>query len=647
MGSLDTSQLTGAWSSTSIHTALNNTANRSQAEALGKGLFDHLFAPGTPIRDQWDGLPLAVRRLPLELAIADTDLRGYPWELIWDQADRRHARVGGLIRRAATNATSPPRTSDWPFRVAIIIGTDDAKAGAGQQIGADQEIGALRRALINQGRSIDLLKVMTPSRETLKEVLGRYQPHILHFIGHGTYQLGDKRYSLLIESAGGTWNWDTKSIVDDFTEADTIPRLVFLNCCRSADGLETASQATVNLQDTFTNRLGVGAVVAMQADVRGDLATAFSTGFYGHALAGPAAANLKLPSIAAAVQNGRKALGNDADVDWALPTLTLCRDVPSDTALFTRRQWPTEPPFLLCREFRDARVYADDSLPRRQMIHWVFPISATNGRQPNVLIVRGEPASGKSRLLHWCMESWATAARIRQLSVDLARGKNCLSWLIQMRAGSVDERAPAEERLLREPLDPAPFQKFYDEVSEAARLLDGPGKVDDPIARRTLIDAFTAAVTDDVSLGPLCKRFIEGMEELGRTILVFDQMSTSAIAPALLAPFRDAFLKPIGDRATDDLRVVLSVSSGDYEKFGLAGLGNDAARVVDVTADQSPEELESLAVESLRYGSEKLIRDAARATLAIPDDRYTGLGRLSFCQYFLKMKAFRDLERMQ
>ena len=67
------------------------------------------------------------------------------------------------------------------------------------------------------------------------------------------------------------------------------------------------------------------------------------------------------------------------------------------------------------------------------------------------------------------------------------RGKNCLSWLVQLRAGSVDMAAKPSDRdrelFLREPLDAAGFQKFYDAVSEAAKLLDGPGKIDDPNQR--------------------------------------------------------------------------------------------------------------------------------------------------------------------
>jgi hypothetical protein len=325
----------------------------------------------------------------------------------------------------------------------------------------------------------------------------------------------------------------------------------------------------------------------------------------------------------------------------------LCADVPSDTGLLKRHKWSTDPPFLLCREFNDARVYADDCEPRRQMIQWMFPVRAAKDRQPNVLIVRGAPGSGKSRLLHWCMESWSKSAQLRQLTIEALRGRNCLAWLIQLRAGSADSTSPDAERLLREPLAPEAFQEFYDAVAAAANLLDGPGKVDNPAERMARIDDFRAQVTDDKTTKPLYDRFITGLARVGPIVVAFDQVTASTIVAELFKTFRDNFLKPIGERPTGDVRVVLAVSRADYEKLELGGLAEDAARVVDVTADQYTDEvLERLAVEALRYRYEAQVRDAAKKMLAFPDD-YVGLARLSFCQDLLRRPAFKDLERMK
>lgn len=643
-GTLDTGQLTEAFSLAKIHDALNDKVNRDQAEAIGKGLFERLFVPGTPIRNAWDTLAPASRRLPLELTVDDPELRRFPWELIWDASDRRHARAGGIVRRVRTKSGPPPQTSEWPFRVLLIIGTDDARTPADQRIGADQEIEALKRGLANYGRSVDLLRLTTPARAKLQEKLKTYQPHVVHFIGHGTYQLGDRRYSLLIETAGGTWNWDTKSIVDDFEAAACVPRLVFLNCCRSAEGVETASRATISLQDTFTNTLRVGAVVAMQADVRGDRAAAFSRAFYGQALAGPADAASKLPSVTTAAQEGRKALGADADVDWGLPTLTLCSDIAIDAELNTRHAWPDDPAFRLCREFDEARIYADECDARREMIHWFYPV--TTARQPNVLIVKGPPGSGKSRLLHWCMESWAAnGGRMRQLRVDQARGKNCLKWLIRLRAGMLPTDEPDPERFLKAPLELTPFLPFYDAVSRAAGLSDGPAKVDDPGQRVELIDSFQREVADDVPVEALYADFLKGLQGIGPMVVTFDQLSTSAIAPELFTGFRDKFLLPIGTSPDSGVRVAVTVSENDYDKFGLKGLGEQAATVVTLRADHKPEELEALAVEAVRYN--ETVRVIAKFYLDLPPDKHVGLGLLSFCQPLLLREPFRSLERMK
>jgi hypothetical protein len=602
--------------------------------------------------------------MPLELSITDAVLRGYPWELSCAPQGKRHGRIGGLIRRAAEKASPPTDASNWPVRVLIVTGTPETALPAEEQIGTDKEVDALRRALADYGRSVDLRRVMPEIDKKkyqddewhldLRPTLAEYQPHVLHFIGHGSIRLSDNSYELLVQHPEGNLTWNTSALRDAFIKAECIPRLVFLNCCRSAEGLGVASEATLGLQNMLMGELGVPAVIAMQADVRGDLATRFSEAFYRHALTAPPGPNLEPPSLIAAVQAGREKFENAADIDWALPSLTLCADVPTTAGVWTRHRWSTDPPFLLCREFNDARVYADDAGARRQMIQWMFPVRAGKERHPNVLIVRGAPGSGKSRLLHWCMESWSKDAKLRQLTVEGLRGRNCLGWLIQLRAGTADDTSPGEVRFLREPLAAEAFEPFYEAVAEAANLLDGPDRQDDPAIRRTQIDDFTAQVTDDKSVARLYDKFIKGLETVAKgpersepIILIFDQLSAVTIATELFRTFRDSFLKPIGERPTGDVRVVLSVSSPDYDRLELAGLAQDAARVVDVTIDYTNEALETLAVEALRYRYEEQIRLAARATLSIPDESRNGLAKLYFCQNFLLTTAFRNLGRMQ
>ncbi len=640
-GTLDPAQYSGGWALDEVHKKLNDPAARLQAEALGRGLFERLVAAATPMRKTWNDLTAQHGADPLELHIDEIGLRGYPWELLWDSNDHRYARVGGIVRRTTTPSKAAPASSQWPFRLLVVVGTDDSKLPGQDQIGAARETGFLRRALADYGRSIDINVLLLPTRPALQEALKDYQPHVVHFIGHGTHDLGSGRNCLVIENATDTWNWDTVGIAEDFAVAGCVPEFVFLNCCRS--GSDHA--ANFSLQQTFTEKVGVGAVVAMQADVRGDKAVAFSRAFYGHALAGPHTADFKLPTIVAAVREGRRAIGSDAEIGWALPALTFCENVPVDQRLLKRHKWPTQASFLVCREFDEARVYADESDSRRRMIQWFYPIKGEP--EPNVLILRGPTTSGKSRLLHWCMESWAAeGVRLRYLPVDLPRGKNCLQWLIRLRAGELSTDSRDSERFLRAGLDLQPFLPFYDAVARAAQILDGPTRIEDQLTRIRLIDTLAYEVADDVSIGPFCARFLEGLDAIGKLTIVLDQLSIGAIDRVLFSGFRDSFLAPIARNPKKDIRIAVAVSRDDYDRFELSALDAQSTQVVSLRSDYTLEQLEELAVEALRYRAESKVRGIAQKALEVYDFG-TGLARLSFCQTFLNSGPFRDLGRMQ
>jgi hypothetical protein len=636
-GILDVASFSGDWTADKIHTVLNDTANRQQAEALGTALFDRLFAPGSSIRKTWDALPLSARQLPLEIEIEDPALRVFPWELLWDSADRTPARIGGLARRTGTPSATPS-SSEWPFRLLIIVGADDEGQPPSERIGAMQEVQDLRRALIEVGRSVDINILPVPTRKQVQDALLEYQPHVIHFIGHGGYDPGRKRHCVIIDNPASTWNWLTTGITNDLTGAGCVPRLVFLNCCRSA----SERDANLSLQTALSD-YGVPVVVAMQADVRGDKAAAFSRTFYTHALIGGPAESLT--PVIDAVREGRQALGSEEEIDWGLPTLTFCRDVPIDYALLKRRQWPDDADFRRCREFDDARVYADAGQARRRMIEWFYPVKPRP--EPNILILRGPTGSGKTRLLHWCMESWAAEnPRQRFLRVDAPRGKNCLSWLIRLRAGSVSKDKPDDDRFLKQALEVTPFLPFYAAVARATGLppTRDPQEIS---ARIQSIDTFQREVTDDVPSGPLFESFLAGLAQIGKIVVVFDQLSATAIDRELFAAFRDSFVAPISAPGQTDTRIVLAMTVEDYDHFGLAGLKDTSVKIVDVKADHSADQLKELAVEAMRYRGEEDLRKVATAILAFHDSNRIGLGRLEFCQLLLAKQEFQGLGRMR
>ncbi len=387
------------------------------------------------------------------------------------------------------------------------------------------------------------------------------------------------------------------------------------------------------------------AEVAMQADVRGEKAARFAQAFYRHALIGPVIAD-PLPTVIDAVRIGRDTLGSTQDIDWGLPTLTYGQDVPIEFALRTRPAWPADPNFRRCREFDDARVYADAGDARRDLVHWFYPVRAK--QQPNILILLGPATSGKTRLLHWCMESWAVAnLRLRCLEVNNLRGANCVGWLTRLRAGSLPPQRADGHRFLRSPLDLEPFRPFYDAVAKALELSIGPKRIDDPNARVAFIDRDDTKVTDDLDATPLYEAFLDGLQKAGPLVVVFDQISANGIDPTLFEDFRDAFLTPLTKVKQSNVRIALAMTMEDYNTFGLAGFDEQAAKLVKLKADQSPGELEQLAVEALRFRNEEKLRKAANALVQFTFGTQTGLGRLAFCQQFLSSPDFSNFERMR
>lgn len=408
-----------------------------------------------------------------------------------------------------------------------------------------------------------------------------------------------------------------------------IPRTVFLNCCRS--GAET--NALQSVQDVFSD-LGVPAVIAMQADVRGDKAAKFSREFYAQALASE-----NPSSIAASVNKARVRLGGIAEIDWALPTLTLASDTGLDTRLRRQKAWPTNDDFKVCREFVAASIFANCRYERSRMVHWRTPIDP-KARSPRLMIVKAPPRSGKSHLLNWCMESWAVeGSRICYVRVDHPKGKHCLDWLIRLRAGDVKHDGPEEQKLLQLGLDTAPFEPFYRALGKYLDIQPGPAQI-------STIEGVQRTIPDDVDVARLFELYIDGLKQCGDLILVLDQVSLSSIGEDVFALFRRHFLSPIS-KLKEEVRVALVVPDEDYSKFKLDIFSADEARVVALEIESDPDVLESLAVEALGYPEdEESARTAARAFLKLRG-KSLGVARLAHCHVFIQDEQFPRPGRMR
>jgi len=118
------------------------------------------------------------------------------------------------------------------------------------------------------------------------DTIGKFKPHMLHFIGHGGIEQtdgGNRRpyLQLFVKASGTVEPWYRDDIIEDFVvaadDADSL-RLVVLNACRS--GRSTAENRDPWSLSQVFNAAGAPAVIGMNSDVADTQAVDFAAGLY-------------------------------------------------------------------------------------------------------------------------------------------------------------------------------------------------------------------------------------------------------------------------------------------------------------------------------------------------------------------------------
>jgi hypothetical protein len=142
---------------------------------------------------------------------------------------------------------------------------------------------------------VDVLRETTVAAFT--ERMRTFKPHVLHFIGHGNFDVETSSGQIALLKADGTADWCSDSDFADWCSLSELPRVVFLHLCEGG---------RADLRDSFGGlaprlvQKGVQAVVAMQYPITNMAAIDFSRVFY-QALADG-------EPLDYAVQRGRQAL---------------------------------------------------------------------------------------------------------------------------------------------------------------------------------------------------------------------------------------------------------------------------------------------------------------------------------------------------
>jgi CHAT domain len=374
------------------HLLIGQSEASDDFEAVGRHLYELLArsgAAGVRLHE----LRAADARLRLLLDVRPEDLARLPWELMchghkWLSVDVTSplVRVTPGFPGAAT-----PTPIRWPLRILVVVGS---RMGD-RVVEAEAEISNLHDAFRRTSGLVDVEFLQQPSRATVRAHYAKLRPHIFHFIGHGDVDDNRGRLFLHDPTTGRNSPWPTSMISADL--AGWQPRLAILNACRSTSVEE--QEGAWRVADAL-HGLNVPAVIAMQADIRGEAAAVFTGNLYRQLAQGA--------GLDVAVTAGRQAITDCSDRrrDFALPTLTA--SAPPESILRMR--------FGVSDEVRDHvrhlqdqwKHFVDRTEERRLLWRKLDPepdpLELDGDEEPptGALAIVGLTQVGKSELAKWC-----------------------------------------------------------------------------------------------------------------------------------------------------------------------------------------------------------------------------------------------------
>ena len=292
--------------------------NEAAIQDVGRRLFDAAFTGSVAAAYRTSLAVASERGMSVQIALRLTapGLAALPWEALYDsEAQLYLCRRDPLVRNVPAPG-SPVLKITRPLRVLGMISSPRGLP----TLDVDLERERLEEALnpqIEDG-SVELRWLEDVSWDALHAKLLEREWHVLHFIGHGTYDTVTDEGVLAFVGRNGRADYVMASALADLLdEAEPTPRLVVLNSCQSGAG------GTTDLFSGTAAALahsGIRAVAAMQFSISDTAALAFARGFY------TALAHNR--GIDEAVRSGRigiLGLGRGT-LEWVTPVLYLRGD---------------------------------------------------------------------------------------------------------------------------------------------------------------------------------------------------------------------------------------------------------------------------------------------------------------------------------
>lgn len=365
-------------------------------EERGRYLFDRLLGEELwqAILTRARGLPATTVELALSWDAAQSDLQVPSWEAMHDGEDflGAHSEISVAVTRIVADAPEEPEPTPAPApaRVLFVIGADlndpDIRPGA-------EVIGLLRDAERGDG-AINARILNEATLAALADECRRFQPHIVHFVSHGSLVEGKGEIELQAgEGDESGWVDGAKLLRAMNTGPEPgpgLPSLVVLTGCETAAAGEHMDSLAAELV-----KGGIPSVIGMAGRISDTVCRLFSRKF-------SVALNEGVPLVEAMTHGRRAGLQRQEepaaeDDAWALPSIYLAPSVPADHAPVDVERFAA----IFARQ-RNYGLLEDPVFCGRAALIGQFDRLLDAGDPLEVLVAYAEGSEplGKTRLLH-------------------------------------------------------------------------------------------------------------------------------------------------------------------------------------------------------------------------------------------------------
>lgn len=518
-------------------------------DEIGERLF-HWLHQGTVGRE-WDKFRSEATTF---LDIVPAELSSLPWELL--RTGNELLCLNTRVCRFHPPVPNQDDTSSWPLRVLVVVG--QPKVEGQPDILAAEEVSRIEKVLFRYGHSIDLQVLNVPSYETFFKELKEFRPHVFHFIGHCKLDHETGEQALFVQHAK-RWFWRPTAIRAELVAAQWHPRLVFLNACHTADrGALNGNLATVG---EFL-RAGVPACLAMQADIRGDVAGWFAAEAFRQVATGaPLDAGVMAARIKVAQETGITLK------HWSIPVLWLSQLPSNVLPAPVRPTGDREAKIACCPVFKEVRLFCNRTAERRALRLRLQPVTPLQ-KPKQVIVVTGENSVGTSSLLKLCAEAFAHwNHQVVYLNLSEGKSKDIFSLMKLIR-----DSDPEGE------LERLPVEAFYKFNSDCQHLRDlGTAKEwNGKPAEDDLIFDRAKGKTNDL-ISTVSASFLGALQKVARDrrlIMILDQFRSSGELAIPIPEFRDfvwkQLLSPIYRGNVPNVWVILGLRSEDCAQYEIS-----------------------------------------------------------------------------